>query len=82
MSDLTQPIIDTVLNDLTLGANLHIDRFKFRQLHDCVGVKGAIIESENSTQLECRKEGSIFADYLFTGLKNNMFIPNHTNSDQ
>ena len=72
--DFIPPIINTVLNDLTIGANLHIDRNKFRQLNDCEGVMGAIIESENSVQLECRKEGSIFADYLFTGLKNNMFI--------
>ena len=68
------PIIDTVFSDLLIGANLHIDRFKLRTLNDCVGQRGAILESENSIQLECKKEGSIFADYLFSGLKNNMFI--------
>ena len=68
------PIIDTVFSDLLIGANLHIDRLKLRTLNDCVGQRGAILESENSLQLECKKEGSIFADYLFSGLKNNMFI--------
>ena len=68
------PIINTVFSDLLIGANLHIDRFKFRTLNDCVGIKGVILESENSPQLKCKKEGSIFADYLFSGLKNNMFI--------
>ena len=68
------PLVTSVLDDLLVGANLHFDRFKFRELNNCIGQLGAIVEEDNSPQLECKKEGSIFADYLFSGLKNNMFL--------
>ena len=58
------PLVKSVLSDLTIGANLHVDRSKFRSLNHCVDEAGAIIMFDNSTQLDCKKEGSIFADYL------------------
>ena len=68
------PLVKSVLSDLTIGANLHVDRSKFRSLNHCVDEAGAIIMFDNSTQLDCKKEGSIFADYLYTGLNNGHFL--------
>ena len=73
-NNFMSPLLKTVLVNLFTGVNLHIDKQKLRKLNNCVDEKNVILESANSLQLECSLEGSIFADYLCTGLKKGIFL--------